>query len=193
MSVTGATSENFGVSEQKFQRLEKFCENYEKSYGAINYTPNQVIDIKDITASTLTGFETASELIYFEHSILSPTIGSTTHQLQTSAAVQHSDLMFIVRNADFINKIKNALYKGTTIPSIKISKLQNEGDMVQKSEEIEFKNCKVQFTCPVMGNFHIFTSRYDEVSHTIFKRDQESGEQGQSVSGINLRTCGVNG
>lgn len=145
-------------------------------------TPEWMVSMDDLLMSTITGYETFSELFgwHAEHS--RETRGNVSGDLVSNASVRQSDVIVIVKMGLYIPKLDNLMVSGKVLDMITIIRLGNYEDKKLPIQTIEFSACQISKIEQRLDKA-VITFRPVKRTNTITQYDQVEGKKlGQTVS-----------
>lgn len=150
-------------------------------------SPEWMVQIDDITVSTVDGFERFIELFGWQGEssrLTGPDVGGP---LFASSTLRHTDLVLMIPVGGHAAQIETKMNRGEGIDSLKIIRLGNIQQAKVRLQEIEFNLCKIQ-TCQQQLDRMIVHVMIGIKTNTIFVFDQTGLCTGQMVSKTNYIT-----
>ncbi|MES2252499.1 MAG: hypothetical protein V4482_02290 [Pseudomonadota bacterium] len=149
------------------------------SYGV--KSPEWMVQIDNITVSTIDGFEDYIELFGWQGEssrLTGPDVGGP---LFTSSTLRHTDLILMVPFGGHAAQIETMMNRGENIESVKIIRLGNVLQSKVRLQELEFNTCKIQ-TCQQQLDRMIVHVMIGIKTNTVYVFDQTGLCTGQMVS-----------
>ena len=150
-------------------------------------TPQYMVKMDDLVASTVENFTSAIQLFHFDFEVSRFTNPNTAHQQYSSSRVQFENPVLVIPNGVHTPNILNRLISGILVDEIKISRLQNIKEVNQEAEVITFKKCYYQNVTPKYDAL-IITFRFVEYSHQTKSYGQDGTEKGNNVVTYDMGT-----
>ncbi len=150
-------------------------------------SPEWMVQIDDITVSTVDGFENFIELFGWQGEssrLTGPDVGGP---LFTSSTLRHTDLILMIPVGGHAAQIETKMNRGESIDSLKIIRLGNIQQAKVRLQELEFNSCKIQSFQQQLDRLIVHVM-IGIKTNTIFVFDQSGLCTGQMVSKTNYIT-----
>ena len=113
-----------------------------RQYGSPTVkSPEWVVEIPDVTKSTIEGFETYAELFDWHAEYSRHTLGHPGNEMFTSAAIEHTEVSLLIPAGTYTALIRQKLNNGAVIATVTIKRLGNMTDLKKPLQTLTYSNC----------------------------------------------------
>ncbi len=162
------------------------------NYAQMTATPQFMISMDTLLASTLENYTTSIQLFQFDFDISRFTNPNTTSQQYSSGRVQFNNPVVVIPNGIHTPNLINRLINGKLVEEIVITRLQNIDQENQAAEEITFESCYFQNIIPKYDVL-IVSFRFVIYTHKTSYYDQKGDLQGNNQVTYDMSTGEING
>jgi hypothetical protein len=150
-------------------------------------SPEWMVQIDDLVASNVDGFEKFGELLGWDGESSRYTSGDlASKEIFSSATLKHSDVTLVMPYGSYGPELETRMNKGTPLGTVMLVRLGNINAAKVIQQSIEFSFCRIQ-SYRQMRNEIVLRIRVSMKKHICFSFDENGNAQGQTVSTVDYR------